>query len=113
MMEAHVRGMLGLYGERIGMRNARKVILAYMKGRGFHSERRRSVSCLSTLDEFARFVTALRSEGPSPRYNPGQTRRATTFARPDRGLCGVGAAGAPAGMDAGQSACCHARSVMG
>lgn len=85
MMEAHVRGMLGLYGERIGMRNARKVILAYMKGRGFHSERRRSVSFLSTLDDFLRFVTDLRAEGPSARYNPEQASRVTAVASPGSG----------------------------
>ena len=110
VMESHVRGMLELYGESVGMRNARKIILAYMKGRGYHSERRRSVSCLSSLDGFTRFVAALRAEGPSPRYNPGQTCRATLPVGAGRG---ARCSGAAAGVGAGQSACAHARSVKG
>ena len=82
VMVRHVCGIVDLYGEHTGMRNARKVILAYMKGRGFHSNRRRSVSCLCTLGEFDDFMAALRDEGPSPRYNPRQTCRATSVSPP-------------------------------
>jgi tRNA-dihydrouridine synthase B len=66
-MENHVLEMIDFYGESLAMRVARKVILDYLRGRGFPGTLRSSVSFLSTRDDFASFMTEVR-KGPSPRY---------------------------------------------
>ncbi|MCF7854520.1 MAG: tRNA-dihydrouridine synthase family protein [Candidatus Pacebacteria bacterium] len=63
-VERHVRGLVGLYGEYGGMRNARKIILAYLVGRGYRRHRRNQAKDLSTLSEFAGFMRGIRQEGP-------------------------------------------------
>jgi len=67
-VEEHVRGMVRLYGESVGMRNARKIILSYLTGRGYRRTRRREVTSVSTLQGFLELLHAIRCEGPSPRY---------------------------------------------
>ncbi len=69
-VEEHVRGMVRLYGESVGMRNARKIILSYLTGRGYRRARRREVTSVSTLQDFLELLHAIRREGPSPRYVP-------------------------------------------
>jgi len=69
-VERHVLGMVAQYGEPGGMRAARKIILAYLKGRGYRRKRRDAVARVSTLSEFREQLTAIRREGPSPHYNP-------------------------------------------
>ena len=63
-VERHVHGMVELYGERTGMRNARKIILAYLVGRGYRRQRRKHAVDLSTLAEFVAFMRGVRNEGP-------------------------------------------------
>ena len=67
-LEAHVLGIVALYGESIGMRVARKIILAYLTGRGYSAERRRDVTTLSSLLDFAGFLGRVKREGRSSRY---------------------------------------------
>ena len=68
-IEEHVRGMAELYGESVGMRNARKIVLSYLTGRGYRRSRRRQVTGICTLAEFLDLLTAIRAEGPSPRFS--------------------------------------------
>jgi tRNA-dihydrouridine synthase B len=66
-LEEHVGGMIELYGEEPALRMARKVVLDYLKGRGFPGALRARVSTVSTrsdLDDLLRLV----SQGPSDRY---------------------------------------------
>ena len=64
----HVAGVVELYGEEIGMRNARKIILSYLTGRGYRRSRRAAVTGVTTWREFDEFLAAVEAEGPSPRY---------------------------------------------
>ncbi len=68
MVREHVRGMVELYGENIGMRQARKIILSYLKGRGYRRTRRQRAGSLARLDEFETYIDAVRTEGQSVRY---------------------------------------------
>jgi len=70
-IERHVLDMIELYTEEPGMRAARKIILAYLTGRGYRRSRRREAAALSTVAEFLAFLRVLRDEGLSPRYRPG------------------------------------------
>jgi len=70
MIVQHVRLMLDFYGEYRGMRNARKIILAYLTGRGYRRALRREVTHLSTWAEFEDFMDQVRAEGVSPHYHP-------------------------------------------
>ena len=67
-VETQVAGMVRLYGEDVGMRNARKIILAYLKGRGYRRQRRAAVTQLETMVAFRRFMDSIRREGPSFTY---------------------------------------------
>lgn len=79
-LERHVSEMFDYYGESLGSRVARKVILDYLRGRGFPGELKSSVSKLDGRKEFSVFMTTVR-QGPSPRYrrwletNPQAPRR--------------------------------------
>lgn len=46
------------------MRCARKIVLAYLKGRGWHHERKAEASVLRGRPEFEAFVRVLRAEPP-------------------------------------------------
>jgi len=59
-LEHHVAGMVELYGEGIGLRIARKVVAAYLRGRGFARDLRGQVNTLSTWQEFAGLLARLR-----------------------------------------------------
>lgn len=56
MMREHVYGMIGLYGEDMAMRIARKVLHDYFRGRGFQSGIRARISFLCTKAEFDAFL---------------------------------------------------------
>ncbi len=60
-MEEHVHGMLELYGELPGMRQARKIILAYLKGRGYPRAKRNDVTKIVTRAQFDEFMRTIRS----------------------------------------------------
>lgn len=81
-LEAHVDEMVAAHGAEFGLKVSRKLILDYLKGRGFGGELRASISHLVTLADFATLMVRLRV-GPGPRYwqwleaNPGAPRRLT------------------------------------
>jgi len=68
-LEQHVEDIVELYGDDSGLRNARKIILAYLAGRGYRRTRRHQVTSLSTLAQFRQFLAEIRAEGPAPRSN--------------------------------------------
>lgn len=47
----HVKEMIALYGENSAMRQARKIVHDYLKGRGFAASLRAEASMLNTFDE--------------------------------------------------------------
>ena len=51
MVRFHVSEMIGLYGETSAMRQARKIVHDYLKGRGFAAALRAEASALSTLQD--------------------------------------------------------------
>jgi tRNA-dihydrouridine synthase B len=63
-MREHVEGMVALYGEEIALRNARKIILAYLVGRGYRRSLRARVTGICTLAEFHAFRRVVEREGP-------------------------------------------------
>jgi len=81
-LEEHVGEMVSAYGAEVGLMVSRKLILDYLKGRGFGGELRASVSHLATPADFAALMARLRP-GPGCRYwqwleaNPGAPRRLT------------------------------------
>lgn len=66
-LRQHVLDMIEIYGEPLALKVSRKIILDYMRGRGFPGELKRTVSFLKTEKEFEEFLVKL-SEGPSYRY---------------------------------------------
>ena len=66
-LEQHVHEMIQFYGEEQGFKICRKTVLDYLKGRGFASSMRASVSFLSEFDTFNKMLAEIR-QGPSPRY---------------------------------------------
>ncbi len=78
----HVSDMAELYGEEIGMRISRKLMIDYLKGRGYPGELKNSVCKIKTLEEMRPFLDDVRL-GPSPRFkkwveaNPAAPRRLT------------------------------------
>lgn len=66
-LELHVRSMLEYYGEDLALRLCRKTILEYLRGRGFPSTLRASVSYLNSVPGFDMFLYEVR-RGPSWRF---------------------------------------------
>jgi nifR3 family TIM-barrel protein len=64
----HASDMMDLYGERDGIIMARKIILAYLVGRGYRRVHRRDASRLRSRRELEEFVRLVRVEGVSPHY---------------------------------------------
>ena len=69
----HVREMIALYGEPSAMRQARKIVHDYLKGRGFPSFLRAEASGLSSAAELDRLL-----DRAVPADNGGTTRRILT-----------------------------------
>jgi len=63
-LEEHVSGVLELYGEDAGLRYCRKIIAAYLCGRGYRRSLRAQVTGISTQNEFRKFMLTVRTEGP-------------------------------------------------
>ena len=57
-VRTHVAEMVDLYGEKSALRQARKIIHDYLKGRGFAAEYRSRASLLSTFAEFEKWLDA-------------------------------------------------------
>jgi tRNA-dihydrouridine synthase B len=68
ILEEHVLGMIGLYGGEMGVIRSRKIIHAYLTGRGYRRSRRREASALSAPAGFEAFMKEIRAEGVSPHY---------------------------------------------
>ncbi len=64
VMCGQVLGMFELYGEGRGMRNARKIILAYLVGRGYPRALRDRVRNLNTSEDFRLFYEELTATRP-------------------------------------------------
>lgn len=67
----HVEGMIELYGEVNALRNARKIILAYLVGRGYPRELRHAVTSVATRAQFVALWEDVHRQGPSVRFSPG------------------------------------------
>ena len=74
MVVSHVTEMVGLYGEYSGMRQARKIVHDYLKGRGFGGAPKSKASMLSTLDELKELIYNATPVAVSPqrkiKYSP-------------------------------------------
>lgn len=66
-LEMHIMEMIDYYGESLAMRISRKIILDYLKSRGFPGKIKAQVSFLHTNKDFSEFMKVVR-EGPSERY---------------------------------------------
>jgi tRNA-dihydrouridine synthase B len=77
-LREHVEGMIEIYGERNALRNARKIILAYLVGRGYPRELRAEVTDVATREEFLAILGEVERQGPSVHYvaehDPGNRR---------------------------------------
>lgn len=63
----HVSEMTEFYGLKLGLTIARKIILDYMRGRGFPRKLKTKVIEIASLKDLEKFTDSLR-EGPSERY---------------------------------------------
>ncbi|MBN2641991.1 MAG: tRNA-dihydrouridine synthase family protein [Victivallales bacterium] len=63
----HVAEMTLQYGEELAMKVARKIILDYLKGRGYPKSLKPEVSFICTLEQFLEFTEKLKA-GPADRY---------------------------------------------
>ena len=66
MVRYHVGEMALLYGEDSAMRQARKIVHDYLKGRGFPAGARAAASTLTTLAELEELLAAVRPVTGSP-----------------------------------------------
>ena len=66
-LEQHVLEMIDLYGVKLGLTVARKIILDYMRGRGFPRILKTEVVEIFNADDLKAFCRELR-KGPSDRY---------------------------------------------
>jgi tRNA-dihydrouridine synthase B len=66
-MHKHISDVVLYHGEKFGMKFARKIILDYLKGRGYGGELKSRASKISTLDEFEIYLDEIR-KGPSESF---------------------------------------------
>ena len=66
MVRFHVDEMVRLYGESSAMRQARKIVHDYLKGRGFPASARAAASTLTTRAELDDLLAAVRPVAGSP-----------------------------------------------
>jgi tRNA-dihydrouridine synthase B len=66
-MERHIGEMVSFYGEEMALVVGRKVMLEYLRGRGYAGALRASVSFISKMEEFLRLVAEVR-KGPAEGY---------------------------------------------
>ena len=76
-MTRHIEEMAQLYGDNRGLILSRKLVLDYLRGRGFGGESKNRASGISSLSEFYIFRDWLLERGPAPSYfmNPPRDRR--------------------------------------
>lgn len=76
-IENHVADMMELYGETEALVNARKIILGYLGGRGYHRELKLAAGVLATATQFREFMTKLRADREAEEKVPtGFTKQA-------------------------------------
>jgi len=63
----HISEMADFYGLELGLKIARKIILDYMRGRGFARVLKTKVIEIATIDDLKKFTDEL-SKGPTDRY---------------------------------------------
>jgi tRNA-dihydrouridine synthase B len=80
VLREHIEGMLSLYGEGAGLREGRKIILAYLCGRGYPRPLRASVSSVSTLAEFDELYRQICATAAPESPTPYRQRAALTVA---------------------------------
>lgn len=66
-LEQHVMEMVEYYGEQLAMKISRKIILDYLKGRGFGGAMKARVSKLCSKDDLRHFVDDMK-KGPAESY---------------------------------------------
>ena len=70
IVHGHISDMVSLYGEEIALRNARKIVHDYLKGRGFPSGLRAEASVLTTMKDLEHLLAIAQpavSRSPSHR----------------------------------------------
>ena len=67
-VNSHIMAMINFYGEELGLKISRKIILDYMRGRGFPRILKTEVITIKNSDELNIFTDKL-SLGPSERYS--------------------------------------------
>ncbi|MDD5697743.1 MAG: tRNA-dihydrouridine synthase family protein [Victivallaceae bacterium] len=70
-LERHLREMMAYYGETRALRVGRKVVLDYLRGRGFPGHLKERGTALLTSADFAEFMKLVR-QGPAARYRRWQ-----------------------------------------
>jgi tRNA-dihydrouridine synthase B len=67
-MRCHVMEMVDFYGEELAMKVSRKIMLDYLKGRGFNGSLKSQVSFLKTVANFNEFMQLVTESKPGERY---------------------------------------------
>jgi tRNA-dihydrouridine synthase B len=80
VLHDHIDGMVSLYGEAPALREGRKIILAYLCGRGYPRPLRASVSSVSTLAEFEALYQLICATAAPGAPTPFRRRAALTVA---------------------------------
>lgn len=73
-LRAHIEGMASLYGELAAMRQGRKIILAYLCGRGYRRALRAAVSQISSMADFEALTRQVSAEAPPESPTPCRRR---------------------------------------
>jgi len=73
-MTCHIKEMTEYYGEARGMTLSRKLILDYLRGRGFGGESKNRASTLDSWDDFLRFRDWIEAKGPAASYFSNQPK---------------------------------------
>ncbi len=73
-LREHIEGMVALYGEGPALREGRKIILAYLCGRGYRRALRATVNQVSTLAHFRELWRQVCAEVPPPSPAPYRRR---------------------------------------
>ena len=66
-MKQHIHDMVEYYTEERGLILSRKIVLDYLRGRGFNREMKSAVSTMKTLQHFDDIYQEMK-KGPTPRY---------------------------------------------
>ena len=58
-IRCHLAGMVDLYGERQAMVDGRKIVLAYMRGRGYHRQLKNPICKMSCWNDFEQILASI------------------------------------------------------